>query len=303
MFYIIINPNAGKKEAIKHWPIIYKELKKTGIDFKYEFTEEPGHCINIVKNRIKEGFNKFICVGGDGTLNEIVNGVFKQKYADPSNIFIGLIPIGTGNDWRRYFNIPLNYTEAIEIIKKQKVFKQDVGQISHFSNGDKTNSYFINIAGLGFDSTVAKTTNKIRSRGNRTKFAYMLGLGKSLFKYKNWDLKIEINNEKIEKKVLSVSIGNGKYSGSGMIQTPNAIIDDGMLDVTIFEKMPKTKIMFNVNKLYNGKILKVKGIKNYRTDNIKIESKHKIFAETDGEIIDDGPYEISVLKKALNVYV
>lgn len=301
-FYVIINPNAGKGEGLRKWPDIQSKLSELKIDYKFEFSENPGHCKEIVIERIKGSYRKFLCVGGDGTLNEIVNGIFSQTEVPSTDICLGLIPMGTGNDWRRYYNLPENPLKALEIIKDDNILTQDIGEITYNLNGETSKAYFINIAGLGFDSTVVATTNRMKNRGNRTKTTYLLGLLKSLVTYKSWSLKIYINGEVLENKFLSVSIGNGKYSGSGMMQTPEALINDGMLDVTIYDNMPTLKIVLNVKNLYNGKILNINGIKSYRTNSFRIESPHSIFAETDGEIIGDGPYDISIIPNAINIY-
>ncbi len=302
-YYIIINPNAGKGDAFKKWPEIKALLRKHGLDFKYEFTEQPGQCVNIVKNRLAESYRRFICVGGDGTLNEIINAIFLQETVSPSQIFVGLIPMGTGNDWKKYYNLSNEFEQVVKRIAENKAVKQDVGKIQHHVNGLKRNAYFLNVAGLGFDALVVKNTNRMKERGNRSKSAYFVALLKSLFAYKSGVLSIYIGDEKLEDRFLSVSIGNGKYSGSGMIQTPDAIIDDGLLDVTVYQNIPKIKIIFNIKNLYNGKILSVKGVKSYRTNRIRIESDLETFAETDGEIVGDGPYEICVLHRAINVIV
>lgn len=302
-YYIIINPNAGKGEAHDKWTYVQNQLTENKIDFKFEFTDEPGHCYNIVQHRIKKGYRNFICVGGDGTLNEIINATFSQKEVPTNEITVGLIPMGTGNDWKRYYNFPDEPKEAIEVISKRNVKRQDVGEIMNYNKGEKKLSYFINIAGLGFDSTVARATNAMKKRGNRSFSAYFISMIKCLIGYKHWDLKIQLNGKTLEGKFLSVSIGNGKYSGSGMLQTPNAVINDGLLDITLYNNVPKLKVAWNIKNLYNGKILNVSGVKSYRTHSLKIESPHEIFAEVDGEIIGDGPYEIRVIPNSLNVII
>ncbi len=302
-FYIILNPNAGKGATLSNWPHMMQTLNDANMEYEYQFIEDSQHCQDIVRIRIKEGYRRFICVGGDGTLNLIVNAVFSQDKVESKEIYLGHIPMGTGNDWRKYFNLPLNYIEAIQIIQKGHTFVQDVGKVSYFKDGESQKAFFMNICGLGFDSEIAKKTNKIKKRGNRTKFAYLRGLLFTLLDYKFKNLRIEIDQEVVEGDFLSVSIGNGKYSGSGMIQTPDAIIDDGLLDITLYEKMSKLKVVKNIRKLYNGNLLTVKGVKSYRGKVLNISSSQSFFAEIDGEIIPEGPYEITVIPKALNVYV
>jgi YegS/Rv2252/BmrU family lipid kinase len=302
-YYFIINPNAGNEGGGREWPKIETMLKSNSIEFDFSFTEKVGHAEIIVQEKIVESYRKFIVVGGDGTLNEVTNGIFKQKHVATNEIYLGLIQMGTGNDWARYYNMKPDYQEEMERLRECPTKLQDVGIVEYLFEGEERSSYFINVAGLCFDSTVVKATNEMKERGRRTKFAYLISLLKSLIKYKPWHLKIFINGEVLEGEFLSISIGNGKFSGGGMIQTPEAVIDDGYLHVTIYQNMPKFKIVTNVKKLYNSKILTIKGIRSYKTKDFRIESKEIIFAETDGEIIGSTPYEISIIPSSLNVIV
>jgi YegS/Rv2252/BmrU family lipid kinase len=302
-FFFLINPNAGNEGGEREWPKIKELVIKHELQYEHAFTEAVGHAQNIIQEKIKEGFRKFVVVGGDGTLNETVNGIFNQSAVASTDIYIGLMQMGTGNDWARYYNFDTDYEKAIQRLIIGNSCRQDVGKISYNANESMKSGYFINIAGLCFDSVVVKATNLMKERGRRTKSAYLISLLKSLIKYRPWELKISINDEILEGKFLSISIGNGKYSGGGMMQTPSAVINDGYLDVTVYENMSKLKIVLNIKKLYNGKILEIKGVKSFRTKSFKIESKQKIFAETDGEIIGSTPYEISIIPDSVNVFI
>ncbi|PLX09434.1 MAG: diacylglycerol kinase [Marinilabiliales bacterium] len=270
-YFFIINPNAGNEGGSREWPKIEEMLKANDIEFDFAFTEKVGHAEQLVTDKITKSYRKFIVVGGDGTLNEVTNGIFKQKDVPTNEIYLGLIQMGTGNDWARYYNMKPIYQEEMERLKKCPSKLQDVGKVEYHCDGENKSSYFINVAGLCFDSTVVKATNEMKERGRRTKFAYLISLLKSLIKYKPWHLKIYINDEVLEGEFLSISIGNGKFSGGGMIQTPEAVIDDGFLHVTIYQNMPKYKIVTNVKKLYNSKILKVKGVRSFKTQKFRIE--------------------------------
>ncbi len=302
-FFFLINPNAGNEGGEREWPIISDILNKNEIQYEFCFTKAVGHAEEIIAEKIAEGFRKIVVVGGDGTLNETINGVFKQSLVDSTDIYIGLMQMGTGNDWARYYSFDVDYEKAIQRLKNGKSIKQDVGKISYRTAEHKKSAYFINVAGLCFDSVVVKATNVMKERGRRTKAAYLISLLRSLINYKPWTLKITINDEVLEGKFLSISIGNGKFSGGGMMQTPDAIINDGFLDVTIYENMPKFKIVTNIKKLYNGKILSITGVRGFRTKSFKIESSQTIFAETDGEIIGSTPYEISLVPDSINVFI
>lgn len=302
-FFFIINPNAGNGKSKKEWIKITKLISCENINYDFSFTKYIGNAEEIVTKKIYEGYKKFVVVGGDGTLNEVVNGIFKQKQVKTTDIYLGLFSMGTGNDWARYYNFSNDYNESIDRIKWEDSKLQDIGKVTYYINNQQKEAFFINVAGLCFDSIVVNETNKMKIRGRRSKASYLSSLLKSLLKYKAQKLKIFINNKTIEGDFLSLSIGNGKYSGGGMIQTPNAVIDDGLFDVTIYPKMNKLKIITSVNKLYNGKIYNIQNIQNLKTSNLKIEANNNIFAETDGEIIGGPPYEFSIIPKALNVFV
>jgi YegS/Rv2252/BmrU family lipid kinase len=300
--FFVINTNAGNEAVKKEWPKIEKLISKENLNYDFDFTSYTGHAEDITTEKLSEGYRKFIVVGGDGTLNEVINGIFKQKAVPANDVCIGLFGMGTGNDWAKYYQFPKDYSEAIKKIKECNTVTQDVGKII-YSSGKAKEAYFNNVAGLCYDAVVVKATNIMKERGRKSKLAYLYSLLKSLIKYRPWKLKIIISGEVLEGKFLSISIGNGKYSGGGMLQTPNAVINDGFLDVTIYPDMTKMKILVNIAKLYNGKILKVKGVRNFRTKAFTIKSENKIFAEIDGEIIKGNDFEFSVISNAINIIV
>lgn len=117
---VIVNPNAGRHKIDKDWDIINDLLIKAKIDFQNAFTEFKEHAIKLSYESIEKGFRKFIVVGGDGTLNEVVNGIFTQNKIPSSDFLVAMIPVGTGNDWCRMFNVPFKYNEAIRIIEREK---------------------------------------------------------------------------------------------------------------------------------------------------------------------------------------
>lgn len=302
-YFFLINPNAGNQCANREWPVIEGLLKEKVVDYQFEFTTGVGHAESIVNQKIFEGFRNFVVIGGDGTLNETINGIFKQVVVPTTDIYIGLILMGTGNDWARYYGFTTDYKIEIDRIINAKSVRQDVGKINYYIDDRSKCGYFINVAGLCFDSVVVKATNIMKERGRRTKSAYLVSLLKSLIEYKPWNLKIFVNDEILQGNFLSISIGNGKYSGGGMQQTPEAVVNDGFLDITIYENMPKIKIIINIKKLYNGKIMSIKGVRGLRTKSVRIESSQKIFAETDGELIGNAPYEISIIPSSINIFV
>jgi YegS/Rv2252/BmrU family lipid kinase len=236
-WFAIVNPNAGNGKGKKDWNRISDIFIRNEIHLKISFTERRGQGIEFTREAIASGYRNIVSVGGDGTLNEVVNGVFTQENCSPSEITLSMIPVGTGNDWGRMFGIPLVYEGAVQVIKAGKKMLHDIGVIEYFNETKKEKRYFINIAGLGFESVVVRKTNKQKDRGKSSKAIYFYNLLSSLLSYRNTPVDIIIDGKISSSKVFSINIGNGRFCGGGMRQTPDAIPDDGLLDITVIKEM------------------------------------------------------------------
>ncbi len=298
---VIVNPNAGNGKGKKDWDKISDLLKNEALPFDVNFTERKGHAISFTIEGIAAGYRKIITVGGDGTLNEVVNGVFLNKNCPTTDVSLALIPVGTGNDWGRMFGIPLDYRKAINIIGENKLMRHDVGLVSFYIGTEKKERYFINIAGLGFESVVVKRTNYQKDKGHSGKLIYFYNLLMSLISYKNTRAEIVIDGEKINADVFSLNVGNGRYCGGGMRQTPGALPDDGLLDVTIIKEMGKFEIIRNLKILYDGTILQHPKIEGYKCKSIKVTSDAAMYAEADGESLGQTPAEFSIIPDCINI--
>ena len=298
---VIVNPNAGNGKGRKEWDRISVLIKKAGLLFTAKFTERKGHAIEITLEAISAGFRKIVIVGGDGTLNEAVNGVVTNTVCAPTDITLALIPVGTGNDWGKMFGISTDYEKAVRIVSENKTLLHDVGIVSFYNGAEKFNRYFINISGLGFESVVVKKTNLQKDRGQGGKLIYFYNLLTSLLAYKNTKAEIIIDGEIIHADLFSLNVGNGRYCGGGMRQTPRAIPDDGLLDVTIINGMGKFEIIRNLNILYNGTILRHPKIDGYKCKNIKVTSESEMFIEADGESLGQTPAEFNIIADAIRI--
>jgi diacylglycerol kinase family enzyme len=199
------------------------------------------------------------------------------------------------------FGIPVDYKEAIRIITNNKLMLHDIGLVSFYNGSEKQDRYFINIAGLGFESVVVKRTNIQKDMGRSGKAIYLYNLLVSLLSYKNCKAEIVVDGERIIADVFSVNVGNGRYCGGGMRQTPNALPNDGILDVTIINGMGKIEIIRNLKILYDGTILDHPKIDGYKCQNLKVSSKKIIFAEADGESLGHTPVEFNIIPSCINI--
>jgi YegS/Rv2252/BmrU family lipid kinase len=301
IWQVIVNPNAGHGKGRKDWSRISSLLEKYGISFQVCFTEARRHAIVIANKAVKSGFRKFIVVGGDGTLNEVVNGVFSQRTCPGSDITLGMIMVGTGNDWGRLFGIPSDYESAVNLIHEGKTRLQDAGIVYYYHGTSRQKRYFINIAGLGFDAVVVKRTNLQKEKGRSGKALYFYNLLRSLLQYKHTHVTVEIDGKKSINDVFTISIGIGKYSGGGMMQTPNAIPDDGLFDVTVIKNIRKGEVIRSLKMLYNGSILDHPKIEGHRGRVVLIDSDPLIHLEADGESLGHSPIELRSLPRSINI--
>lgn len=302
-WFVIINPNAGKRKGEQDWTKIHELLIYKGLHFEYTFSEYHKHAISLASQAIENGYRHLLAIGGDGTINEIVNGIFQQNVVSPTDITLGVLTIGTGNDWGRMFDIPMDYEEAIDIIIKNNVFYQDVGFVQFTNSTGFDYRYFINIAGIGFDAIVAKKTNSLKERGKSNSLSYLTSLFSSLLKYKHHksEIFVDESKHKLNTNLFSMNVGICQYNGGGMKQVPNAIPDDGLFDLTIISKVRKFSVFRHLQKIYRGTHLKLPYVKSFQAKTVIIDSASPINLEVDGESLGHTPMEFSIIPKGIKV--
>lgn len=298
---MVVNPAAGGGKAGKDWPEIEKLLTKHGIMYDPVFTNRRLHAMVLARQRIEEGYSRIIVVGGDGTMNEVINGVFVQKRIPTTEVMLGMISVGTGNDWGKMFHIPAEYEAAIETIKNQKTFVQDAGVVTYYKHNKSWQRYFINIAGMGFGAKVVARSNKMKDKGKSSPGLYLATLFTSLLSYRSIRARIEIDGNAFKRKVFNLNVGIGKYNGGGMMQVPHAIADDGLYSITLIKKMGKLNVMANIKKLYNGKITTHSRVEAYTGKVINVDSPSLLHLETDGETLGHSPMAFQIIPRSVKV--
>jgi YegS/Rv2252/BmrU family lipid kinase len=301
---VIVNPNAGKRKGDKDWPEISALLDAAGFDYVHEFTAHREHAITLTEKYIRQGYRKIIVVGGDGTLNEVVNGIFSQDEVSSDSILIGMIMVGTGNDWGRMYNLKVKYKKAVKAIKRQRILVQDAGLVHYYDGEREVSRYFVNIAGLGYDALVTLITNNTKEKGGGGTLAYLVNLLSGLFRYHHSYLDIMIDGELVYKgKVFSMSVGICRYNGGGMMQLPFALPDDGLFDVTIFKKVTKLTVIRHLKKLYAGNYTHLSFVQIHTGKSISIisSSNDQSQLETDGESLGQTPIRFEIIPKSVKV--
>ncbi len=299
---MIVNPNAGVKKGTKDWPKILRILRDEKVDFDFKLTANRGHATRLAAESIVKGCRNICVVGGDGTLNEVLNGVMVQPDVETSGVTLAMIPVGTGNDWCRMFDIPFDYLKAVRLLKRKQTFLQDAGKVTYYHKDDQVNRYFMNVAGMGYDALVAKKTNMLKEKGLGGPLTYMYFVFASLFQYKFIEAVIEVDGKMAFRgEIFSMNVGICKYNGGGMMQVPYAIPDDGLLDVTLIKKTSKWMVVRYARKLFDGSLVDLPMVATFKGENIRIRSTGKVFLETDGESLGHTPFTFEILPKSIRI--
>jgi YegS/Rv2252/BmrU family lipid kinase len=274
-FKFIINKNAASGEIAKNLKSIIDKIKKGFPSADCNVTKSISELNDCLCNL--DGVDAVIAVGGDGTLNGILNKIGDE------NIIFGMLPYGTGNDFAYSAKVPTDMDEALDLIKKYRIKNIDLGKITT----DKYSKYFINTIGIGFDAMVAYKTNHMKFLKGKIK--YFLSLIIAICTYKSYNLNIKTESTQINKKCFLLSVGNGKRSGGAFLLTPNAVIDDSVFQLCIADDISLLKFFISVPKVLNGSHGKLKIINFQNAKQIKIETDSEMYLHYDGET----PYKIN----------
>lgn len=299
----IVNPNAGFHKASIKWERIKHLLKKNDVPFVPVITENSKDVYLKTIEGINKGFRRILVIGGDGTLNEVVNALFLST-VPLKEFIIGMIPVGAGNDWCRMHRISSRTEKAIQVIKKEKLIRHDIGIAKVYVKGDLQFRYFLINAGLGFDATVSERVNRRQHNLITGPLNYIVTALTTLLKYKSHKVTLLIDDDEFQTEGMSINIGICKYKGAGMMLMPYAIPDDGLFDFSLIMTMGRFNAIRSIRKLYDGNVVKLPGIIIRQCETVEIHTDEKLVMETDGEtIIGDGPYRFSILAKALYMVV
>jgi len=231
---VIFNPVAGKGKAVKHYPGIERFLHGRALDFEIFLTKAPGHAQEIVRNLPLEPDDITVAVGGDGTCNEVVNGLLTHSPALPTPPLFGVLPAGRGNDFSSTPGIPKEFEKALEFLVAEKVRPLDVGLVKggFFPEG----RYFVNGVGIGFDTRVGFEAEKLKIKSGIT---YALGWLITIARYEPSPVvRIRYDDNKMTLQALIISIVNGRRMGGRFYVGPNAVLDDGLLDICFSRHQP-----------------------------------------------------------------
>ena len=304
-WYFIVNPRAGSGKTMSEWVPAEHKMEKLGIKYVTAYTDYKRHAMGLAYDAAADGYRKIMAVGGDGSIHEVLNGI--AKFCDwtgtPTEEFhLGVMPIGSGNDWIRSFGIPHDVLEVVDILHKESFTRMDVVQVNC---ADNKTCYMANIGGLGFDPHVCKRVNMQKEAGMRGKSIYLNALFYTLKSHPTINVKVIADGKDVfEGAIYSMALGNGKYSGSGMRQVPGAMYDDNFLDFTIIPKMPLGRLVKHFPHLFDGKLTESTALISGRCSTLQVvplDAKSADIIELDGEIEGTLPMSIEMAGRQINV--
>ena len=288
--FLIVNLIAGHGRCKDLFPKVKTELDRRGIEYELHYTNEPQEAIDVAKWGIDEGFKRIVAMGGDGTVNEVVNGMLGR------DAVLAVIPAGSGNDFVRMLGIPADPLDAIDLLTGGRERTIDLGRIAD-------DRCFVNGVGIGIDAQVARDVLQMeRLRGAA---AYVSAAVKEVFRFKAFPVTIESVDWRLDVGCLSIGVANGKYAGGGFKLAPKADVVDGLIDVSAIEDYSKVERLVRLPLVRAGKHLRWRKVHYRQLSEATIASPSKLIAHIDGESyrLPSDPFGVRVLPNALRVLV
>lgn len=288
--FLIVNLIAGHGRCRRLFPKVRAELDRRDIDYDLHYTNEPLEATDVCRMGIEAGFTHIVAMGGDGTVNEVVNGLLDREAT------LGVIPAGTGNDFVRMTGIPNDPIAALDVLTGGVERTVDVACVAD-------DRIFVNGLGIGIDAQVARDVLQMeRMRGAP---AYLCAAIKQVFRFQAFPVTLAVEGWKLELTCLSLGIANGKFCGGGFKLAPNADITDGRIDIAAIEDFPKLERLLRLPQARAGKHLHLRQVHYRQVSDVTVTSPKKLIAHIDGEPyrLPQEPFRVTAVPSALRVLV
>lgn len=298
----IVNPKAAGGRALRAWPAYAGALKAAGVEFRALETEAPGHAIELTRSAIQAGAQGVIAVGGDGAANEVVNGFFRHGLPISPETRFAYIPVGTGADLQRTLQAPTDPTGAARAIAADKTEAVDVGYLRLTGpGGNPVERMFLNLTSFGMGGDVSVASKRTPLAKLNGKLAFLYGTFAVFLRYRGRWVKLWLDDavEPLEFDVTNVALGNGRFHGGGMHPCPKASLTDGLLDVTVIERLGMFELIRDIRVLYSDDVYVHPKVHGWQVKRIRVEGD--ALAEVDGEALGGTPLEAEVRPGALRL--
>lgn len=301
----VVNPRAGGGNTARRWPQILLVLEQRLGSVTTRFTERSGDGITLARDLLKQGFDLILAVGGDGTINEVANGFLEEDEPIRPEACLAILPLGTGGDFPRTLGISSKFEEAVETVATGIPLRIDVGKASYVANdGSRERRYFVNVVSFGMGGDVAaRAKNFLRPLGGTVAFLWATLV--TLLAYRGRHVRLELDGaqDRLPFFITNIAVGNGCFHGGGMHPCPMAVLNDGVLEVTVIDYLRFFEIVKDLPVLYSDNIYRHPKTHHFRARRIVAEADELARLEIDGEPLGRLPLEVTVLPERLPVMI
>ena len=296
----VVNPASANGSTRRRWPEIAHRAAELGLAGESLLSERPGHARELARRAAEGGARLVVAVGGDGTVNEVVNGLLAVDGERPE---LAVIPRGTGIDFVRHFKIPTSLDGAVRVAASGRARPIDAGRITYRSwSGEDVSAYFANSASAGMSGAVAQRANaSSKALGGKVSFLYA-----TLMVFARWhaaEMEVEVDDERRSGLMYDAIVANCRYLGGGMAMTPDAQPDDGLLDVLLIGDITRRELALTLPKVYRGTHLPHPKAEALRGSRVVVRAPTPLPVELDGEQPGTTPAVFEVVPKALRLRV
>ena len=295
---VIVNPASGRPDRGRGWRAIEQALRRAGVSVDVVHTQQPGHGETLARQALCDGRRHIVAVGGDGSVNEIVQGIMTAGPADTREVTLAVAPQGTGNDWARSLGITRDPSRIADVVAAGRTMLHDVGFID-FPEAGGMRRWFINVAGAGYDAYVSERV----PRPVPSAFTYLRVALNGLATYRSPEFRITAGDETIAGRLLLAFVANARFCGNRMHVAPTALLDDGELDVLAVQELSLLQVLPKLVKLYRGQILGDRAVRHLRSATVRIETDPAVAVQADGQIVGRTPAEFGVQRQALQTVI
>jgi len=298
---IIYNPRAGSRKVQKRWKEIKEYMESKDIAFDYFHSEGFGSVERLARTIANNGYKTIVVVGGDGALNDALNGIMNSDIEDKHSIAIGIIPNGIGNDFAKYWGLTVdNFKESVDWIINNRHKKVDVGYSEYYNGKNHERRYFLNAVNIGLGARIVKITDQTKRFWGVKFLSYVAALFLLFFERKLYRMHLRINDEHIRGRIMTVCVGSARGYG----QTPSAVPYNGWLDVSVIYRPEALQIMSGLWMLIQGRILNHKVVKSYRTKKVRVLRARNASIDVDGRILPKHyPVEVGILPEQVTIII
>ncbi len=298
-WFIVINPVSGGGRALRRWPRLSAALDRHGVEHESAITSQAGHAVELTQQAIARGRRRLLALGGDGSFNELINGLVEQREVPLEQLLAAVAPVGTGNDWAHAMQVPDDPDLLAEAMARGKTRCVDLGvaRVPGEAGSPLRRLAFHNNAGAGINAEALRQT----PRGGPRAIAYLIGLARALMRYQAPRFEVSADGRRQSGRYLIALAAIGHYYGAGMRLAPAALIDDGFFDLVLIETMSIKAALRRLPKLFNGRLMADPAVYTVRCRSATIHATPACGVEIDGQDFGSTPVELTLMPGALRV--